>query len=95
MDGSGRRRADPEVQAGWGGPDSKAPGSIGSMQWAPAAASDFPAGSGGRRLLLWGSHPLPHPIPFSSEFHVARGRSTTRNVPAKKKTQRFSANFFG
>lgn len=38
----------------------------------------------------WVSQPLS-----SSESHTARGRSTTRNVPAKKKIQWFSANFFG
>ena len=29
--------------------------------------------------------PCPTPTPFSLESHVERGRSTTRNVPAKKK----------
>ena len=32
-----------------------------------------------------GASALPHPTPFSLESHVERGRSTTRNVPAKKK----------
>lgn len=40
-------------------------------------------GVGGCRW--WVSQPLPHPTPFSSESHMARGRSTTRNVPAKKR----------